>query len=582
MCEGRGLQGNSKIPAGHAFFAAASARLNFEYSMLRLASLFFLFLPCLAFGQANWLLNQNHPVIKFFEREEIASGNLRNGYFNDIQPSLRRGLPEFENDTASRKNGANSLAAWRRYAIDELTDGENSARPILKYFYRNKAALFSYDSPDTTLTFRLNPILFFEGGKRAGGQTIYQNTRGIALDGNIDGRVWFNAYITENQLQATEVIDSFYNRRLTLPGSGKVKRFGDAGYDFFRAGGVVGARLTPHIWAQFGHNRNKIGSGYRSLLLSDDATEYLNLQLHAQVWRLHYQTIHAQMFDFNPRVIEALPQPKKYAAMHYLSFDAARWLNLGFFEAVMFYDRDSSGRGYDWNYMNPVIYYRSIEHTLNSSDNALQGFSFEVLALRAFKIYGQVIIDEFRIHDVLDRNGWAGNKQGYQIGLYYPNISFLPWLSLRAEYNRVNPYTYSSDTTAKSYTQYRQPLAHPLGANFQEAIGILTLRPYKLAEIELMTMYSRQGLDSISAYGVGADPLRRYTQAKNEYGNRLLQGELQTRLTLGIEAKYMLRHNLQLGAFAYSVTNTLSGQSRNQGFAGLNLRLNFFDSRLIY
>ncbi|HET7817978.1 MAG TPA: gliding motility protein RemB, partial [Bacteroidia bacterium] len=43
----------------------------------------------------------------------------------------------------------------------------------------------------------------------------------------------------------------------------------------------------------------------------------------------------------------------------------------------------------------------------------------------------------------------------------------------QAEYNQVSPYCYSHAKPSQSYSHYNQALAHPLGANFKEIIGIL-------------------------------------------------------------------------------------------------------------
>jgi len=40
------------------------------------------------------------------------------------------------------------------------------------------------------------------------------------------------------------------------------------------------------------------------------------------------------------------------------------------------------------------------------------------------------------------------------------------------EYNTARPYTYSSDTNQTTYSHAYLPLAHPLGANFKELLGV--------------------------------------------------------------------------------------------------------------
>ena len=64
------------------------------------------------------------------------------------------------------------------------------------------------------------------------------------------------------------------------------------------------------------------------------------------------------------------------------------------------------------------------------------------------------------------------------------------------EHNRVRPFTYSHRDSVANYTHYNQPLAHPLGANFNETIGILRYQPAPKWTLLAKAMYWKQGLDT--------------------------------------------------------------------------------------
>lgn len=89
------------------------------------------------------------------------------------------------------------------------------------------------------------------------------------------------------------------------------------------------------------------------------------------------------------------------------------------------------------------------------------------------KIYGQFILDEFKLKELTAGNGSASNKFGYQIGFKSYDFMKTKNLYMQMEYNRVRPYTYSHWTTLQNYGHYNQPLAHPLGANFAEFLTII-------------------------------------------------------------------------------------------------------------
>jgi hypothetical protein len=173
--------------------------------------------------------------------------------------------------------------------------------------------------------------------------------------------------------------------------------------------------------------------------------------------------------------------PDKYFAFHHLSINIGKKLNIGVFESVVFSDSSS----FEWSYLNPIIFYRAIEQQFGSSDNVILGADFKWNAFKGFSVYGQFVLDEFVLDNIKEGNGWWANKFAIQAGLKYYDAFGVSNLDLQAETNIVRPYTYSHNpiVTANngipygSYTNYMQPIAHPLGANFNEVIGILRYQP---------------------------------------------------------------------------------------------------------
>ena len=50
---------------------------------------------------------------------------------------------------------------------------------------------------------------------------------------------------------------------------------------------------------------------------------------------------------------------------------------------------------FEWHYLIPIIFYRSIEQSLGSADNSVIGLDFKANFLRHFQLYGQFVLDEF-------------------------------------------------------------------------------------------------------------------------------------------------------------------------------------------
>lgn len=194
---------------------------------------------------------------------------------------------------------------------------------------------------------------------------------------------------------------------------------------------------------------------------------------------------------------------------------------------------NTGGLGFDANYLNPVVFYRPVEYSLGSPDNALLGASFRLKLAKNIQLYSQVIIDEFYLKFLKERKGWWANKQGYQAGFKIFNLFTLKNLNLQGEANYVRPYTYSHGNSIQNYGHYNQPLAHPYGANFYEAIGMLNYQ-YKRFFVATKAIYAKVGLDS-SGVNYGQNIYASYITRPSDFGNYVGQG-LTTKL-LFVEGK---------------------------------------------
>src|SRR5690606_10630143 len=153
--------------------------------------------------------------------------------------------------------------------------------------------------------------------------------------------------------------------------------------------------------------------------------------------------------------------------------NVTKWLNVGVFEGIVFGREDH----FDFQYLNPIIFLRHVEGTVGSPDNAVAGFDFKANAAKKFQFYGQLLLDEFLLQVITSNSGYWANKYGYQLGVKYVDAFKINNLDLQLETNRVRPFTYSHYDSTANYTHYNQPLAHPLGANFHEFVGVLKYQP---------------------------------------------------------------------------------------------------------
>jgi len=484
-----------------------------------------------------------------------------------------------------------------------------SPRPFLNYFYRDQTDFYHVDSKDFTL--RVNPVLLLQAGKDSRNPGTdglrYVNTRGVQVEGTIDQRLGFYAFLTDNQEAVPQYVQNRIARDTIVPHEGYWKYFktiGGSTYDFFSARGYVTYAATRHINVQLGHDRNFIGNGYRSLILSDYSTPYFFLKLNTRIWKLNYQNLFAELTG--RRSYNAAGSPvdevyaKKYLALHHLSLDVTSNFNIGVFESEI---AGRPGRGPELQYLNPLIFYRAIEQQTGSADNALLGLDFKWNILHTAQLYGQVVLDEFKLSEIRSGNGWWSNKQAVQLGVKYVDVAGIRNLDVQAELNYIRPYTYQHASPYTAYTHYMQPLAHPMGANLTEVLGVLNYQPLPRLHLVAKAFYTEQGLDygynaagqlitagplvSVDGLGnqittgrianYGGNPLMPYEPHPMDFGNRTGQGNKSRLVHADFTATYQPRLNLFLDAtlVARHQTYSLTPEANaNETYASLALRWN--------
>ena len=462
-------------------------------------------------------------------------------------------------------------------------------KPVWGLFYQTPANFLELNKPAFHL--RINPLIQLTAALPGGdgsSSPLFYNQRGLEIRGGIDDRIFFYSNITDTQARFPEYVREYVNKNKALPGNGAYKPydssvFNSAGsYDWLNGQAYIGFNLTRHVGMQFGHGRHFIGNGYRSMLLSNFSHNYLYLKVNWRVWRLHYQNLFAELQSTSANANPGDNYiPRKYIAAHYLSFEVSKNFTAGLFEATIF-QRGQAGDNFELQYLNPVILYRSVEHLLDSEDNVLIGMDFKWNLLHRFRLYGQLIMDEYKFSELTGGNGWWANKYGVQAGMQYINALGINHLDLRAEFNTARPYTYSHrDSLGASYSHYNQALAHPLGANFREYIGMLRYQPFNRWTLEGRLIRAEFGEDD-PGKNWGGNILLDYTNKVQDYGNTIGQGVETTTTLLGLDLGFEVYHNvfLDFHYFYRKKDSALPARSGTDSYIGGGFRMNVGQVRM--
>jgi hypothetical protein len=565
--------------------------------LMKLFLFFFFFFPVIAFSQTTYLpLGSEENIL--IERLEIKAQKDSTLNFSKTKPFSRKQIIPVIQGLYDKAGTAVDMIpvdmpqsqVTQLYVAKHLTKVDlfniqralinsqewstqkfSSKKPWGKTFYQTPGTLYEVHEKDFDLA--VNPVLQFQFSKEKNNdQTLFLNTRGVELRGKIANKIGFYTYVTDNQERDPLYVQQWVDKYKAVPNEGYYKSFKTTGYDYFDAHGYFTFGVTKYIDVQFGYDKNFIGNGYRSLFLSDFSSNTLFLKLNTRIWRFNYQNLFMELNTTEPRGPDRLLR-KKYAVMHHLDVNITKSLNIGLFEAIIFGRPDH----FEFGYLNPIIFYRSIEQQNGSFDNALVGLDAKLNVKHTLQFYGQLLIDEFVLSALKENNGSWVNKWGIQAGAKYIDAFRIKNFDLQFETNRVRPFTYSHVDSVSNYTHYNQPLAHPLGANFQEFIGIARYQPAPKWLLEGKLFYWKQGIDSSNTVSYGSNIFLPYTFRNRDFGFHIGEDLYQAKTFIAsLLLSYEVRQNLfiDLSAFYRKYDVAATSTSTKTTVISIGIRLN--------
>lgn len=299
--------------------------------------------------------------------------------------------------------------------------------------------------------------------------SLFQNTRGFVVQGEIGKNVFFYTDFKENQGRYSGYVNRFVDSTQVFPGSGRVKPFGEGGYDYSMASGLVGIEAADWLNISVGHSKQFIGHGYRSLLLSDNAHNYpfATYEIDALEGKIQHRYTLALLQN-----LERLPQgetpeaifKRKVASWNYLSYKPTPNLEIGFFEEVIWkvFDDSLGSQPFDYRALIPIPGVNSALLGLNDMDNnARLGLNAAWFITPYVKLYGQLLSSSSIL-----------KLDGFQLGGLWSGV--FDRFEIRAEYNQSGLMATRNPSDLQSAYHFNQPLGHLNGRNFSEVIGSFT------------------------------------------------------------------------------------------------------------
>lgn len=451
---------------------------------------------------------------------------------------------------------------------------------------------FQFQGEDYWIT--VNPLLDVRLGRASGNVTsTFQNTRGIQAQAGLGDKLVISTTVFESQGRFADYYNQYAmsikpsgGNPAIIPGIGIAKQFKTDAFDFPSADANITFAPSKMINLQLGYGRNFIGDGYRSLLLGDAASPYPYFKINTSFWKIKYTNTYMWLKDVRADVTDERTYATKFMANHYLSWNVTKRWNLGFFESVVW--TNSNDRGFDANFINPIIFYRTVEFTSSArSGNAVLGLTTKYKFNNQFNFYGQFILDEFSLGDIKKQEQSWKNKYGYQLGLKYYNAFSVPNLLLQLEYNSVRPYVYSHSQPITNYGHNNQSLGNAWGGNTRELIAAARYHKGRyFADVKLT--YGIKGFDfdtDTDSFNYGGNIYKDYDVDRPfNTGVKIGQGNKTSIVIADLQAGYLVNPATNLKFFANYMyrsfdptTETLTMKNSTTSWFTVGIRSDIFN-----
>ena len=350
--------------------------------------------------------------------------------------------------------------------------------------------------------YRLNisPILDFTLGKDikdTSSRRLFQNTRGIYIEGELLKNFSFSTAIVENQARFSRYQTDFYTalgelytnqstgsytqQNAVVPGAARTKPFKEDGFDYAFAMGNIHYQPVKWLSVTAGNTPSFIGAGYRSLFLSDNSlpSPFYKLSF-AITKKLQFHYYRSRLLNLIRKpvstTVESYYEPKGHS-VNYIHYQFNDHFSLQLIESITWSKGDSiiSKRVHPLFY-NPLPVLSSL--VLKQEEiNTLTGLQFQLKFKNAPLIYGQVGIGNLNI-----------NSTSGQIGMRWFDAIKVKNLFVQMEYNYYSSTILEGENKRLNFSHGNVSLSHPKGNGFHE--GVLRINyEWKRIYVDSKTVY---------------------------------------------------------------------------------------------
>lgn len=410
-----------------------------------------------AFAQVQLLAQQNLSLLNQFYRDRYflhanASGQIGTGVFPQVES---------------------------KFDINaKIADSSKQYYDFTETLF--KKHLLEFKGEDYHIS--ISPIFDFSIGKDfsdTNKRRLFQNTRGIFVEGDLLKNFSFSTSFYENQARFTSFESIYFastgelypnqsagtysGQNAVVPGAARTKTFKTDGFDYaYAQGNLV---YSPHKNVQLiaGNTPNFFGNGFRSMLFSDNSVGAPFLRVDWQIskkWSFVYLRQRALNLMRRPvsTTVESYYESKGLA-VNYLSYQPLENLSISLFESTIW----SRGDSLTSKFSSPLLFnpIPLVAPLAMSKERLLSvvGINLGYTFAQKHTFYGQFAVTNLNF-----------KKYAHQLGYRTYNLFGLRDFMLQLEWNGASAGMYESPNRRLNFVHYNLPIAHPKGSNFQELL----------------------------------------------------------------------------------------------------------------
>lgn len=448
--------------------------------------------------------NPKNPVHDFLARQ-AQKGNIEITDF--ILPLSRREISSF---LTTLRDSTQNLTTIERKEIDfylkeysEFDVSESDTTTFLKQDQRDRWRLFSVTADDFKL--RSDPLINLETFQGAG-KSIARVSNGFQFWGHINRNLTFQASFVDITEFGTgiDTVKQFTNepgiiRTANARADRRVLNYSNwrGNFTYSWKNGTVSIGKDNLL---FGYGENG------KVILSDKAPSYPMIRFDYQPLKwLKFNYAHSWLHSALIDSVRTYSKGNsiygtdreiyipKFMATHSLSFFPVRGLSLSIGESMVYSDNLDAG------YLIPIMFFKAYDqyasrYRINSGSNGQ--FFFQASSrnhLRNTHFYGSFFIDEIRASEAFNKQK-SRNHIGFNIGGSITDLG-VKYLTLGAEYTRLNPYTYQNLVPAQTYTSQTYNLGDWIGENADRSTVWIKYNPAPRLTTSVQFNYIRKGND---------------------------------------------------------------------------------------